>query len=153
MCCFNDLYTASVLREKYPQVALLGWTPLKIGTFLSSKLLIGTGKTQRQKAQIREKSFVRLMNHSIGSRNLHNSLIDPNNRSTIDLLTPQELYEEYPRVLLLDWTAARIGLFLHSKLLIGINHGAGRSSLIARPSFVELIELANSNLDSMKVYT
>jgi len=153
MYCFEDLHTASELREKYPQVELLGWNALKIGTFLSSKLLIGTNKSSRQPALIREKSFVKLMNHSNDLRNLHNCLIDPTNRSCIDLLTPQELYEDYPRVMLLDWSAARIGMFLNAKLLIGIHKGSGRSALIARPSFVSLIELANSNLDYMKVYT
>ena len=151
--CYNDLHTASVLLEKYPQVQLMGWTALKIGTFLSSKLLFGVNKTVRQAALIREKSFVTLMNHSKELKNLHSSWVDPNNRSVIDLLTPQELYDEYPRVKYLDWTASRIGLFLNTELLIGVKNGTGRPSLIARPTFVSLIDHANSNLDKMKIYT
>jgi len=134
-------------------VELLGWSCAKIGTFLSSRLLTGVSPTKRSPALIREKSFVRLIQYSIEIKNMRNGLIDPTNRNVIDLMTPQELYEDYPRVILLDWNAARIGLFLKTKLLIGIENGAGRSSLIARPSFVSLIEHANSNLDRMKVYT
>lgn len=151
--CFNDLHTTSVLLDKYPQVELLGWSPLKIGTFLSSQLLLGINKSARQAALIREKSFKALIEYSNELRDLHKILIDPAKRNVIELLTPQELYDDYPRVQLLDWSAARIGLFLNCKLLIGVDHGAGRSSLIARPSFVALINFANSNLDKMKIYT
>lgn len=150
--CFAHLHPINYLVEKYPQVELLGWTPLKIGIFLSSKLLMGINKTARQGALIREKSFVSLIKYSNDLRNLHNVLVDPQNKNVIELLTPQECYEEYLRVKYLDWNAAKIGMFLNSKLLIGVDKGQGRSSLIAKPSFLALIEYANTNLDKMKVY-
>lgn len=152
MCCFDDLLSPKDLHVKYPQVELLGWTPQKIGTFLSSNLLIGTSKTARNPALIREKSFLNLVRHSNDGRSMHNILVNPTNRKTTDLLTPLELYDEYPRIVLWNWNAARIGMFLNCHLLIGIHKGNGRSALIVRPSFVALMELVNANLDYMKVY-
>lgn len=150
--CFDDLHTPGYLYENYPQVESLGWTPQKIGVFLYSKLLLGRNKSAREPALVREKSFLALIHHSNDIRTLHNTLVDPSKRTRTDLLTPLELYEEYPRVILWNWNAASIGMFLNSHLLIGIHKGSGRSAQIARPSFVALIELVNSNLDYLKVY-
>lgn len=161
MSCFDDLHTARVLYDKYCNVEYLGWSPSRISMFLSANLLVGVPSSKRFPARIREKSFVKLIEFYQQVIEIRNGLIDP--RSVLEetnpvdkfaeiLLTPQELFDAYPRVELLGWTSARIGVFLKCKLLIGVTRGAGRSSLISQASFIRLIEFANSNLDRMKVY-
>lgn len=161
MSCFNDLHTAHVLYNKYCNVEYLGWSASRISMFLSANLLVGISGSKRYPARIREKSFLKLIQFYREVIEIRNGLIDPAstnmNENSKDrfaemLLTPQELFDAYPRVELLGWTSARIGVFLKCKLLIGVTRGTGRPSLISQASFIRLIEFANSNLDRMKVY-
>lgn len=147
MYYFNDLLTPKSLCNKYPQTKFLNWTPSKVGTFMASSLLIGVPKNTKKPAQIREKSFSELIEYT---KEL-NDFFDEDMREC-DLYTPFELFEMKPRVELLNWTPSRIGMFLKNRLLIGIDKGLSRPSLIYLPSFTSLIERANKNLDKRKVY-
>lgn len=149
---YSDLMCPKFLCEKYSQVLLLGWTPAKIAMFLQAQLLIGVVKSRNNPCMIREKSFVRLLNYSRNLSEINNVLLDPKGRGTINLMTPMELYETYPRVQLNSWTAANIGMYLNCKLLLGVYKGSGRSSIIAESSFLKLIEYSNSVLEWRKVY-
>lgn len=148
----TDLKCPKFLCEKYEQVLLLGWTPAKIAMFLQAQLLVGVVKSRNRPCMIREKSFVRLLNYSRNLSDINNVLLDPKGRGTINLMTPMELYEAYPRVQLNSWTAASIGMYLNCKLLLGVYKGSGRSSIIAESSFIKLIEYSNSVLEWKKVY-
>lgn len=152
MNCYDDLKSPKSLCDKYSQVLMLGWTPAKIVMFLQAQLLIGVLKSKNRSCMIREKSFIKLLNYSRDLSEINNILLDPKGRGSINLMTPMELFEAYPRVQLNSWTAASIGMFLNCKLLLGVYKGSGRSSIIAECSFLNLIEHTNNILEWKKVY-
>lgn len=69
-----------------------------------------------------------------------------------DFKTCAELIEKYPNVDLLGWSARNLGIYQSGTLLIGKRSGRESKTLIYEPSFLELMEFANNQLDKRRVY-
>ncbi len=152
MFYYPDLKTPKWLCQEYSQVELLGWSPSKIGIFLTSNLLVGVLKTNKTSCMIREKSFLKLMSYACLINSRYNELLNLNKKEALNLMSPMELFQEYPRVELIGWNAAKIGMFLNSRLLVGIQKDSKQASLITEKSFQRLVGYVNDNLDWKKVF-
>lgn len=79
--------------------------------------------------------------------NSYDMYYDPN-----DFKTCAELIEKYPNVDLLGWSARNLGIYQSGTLLIGKRSGRESKTLIYEPSFLELMDFANNQLDKRRVY-
>ncbi|MBL4863023.1 MAG: hypothetical protein JKY09_08415, partial [Crocinitomicaceae bacterium] len=67
-CCVYELLSPQEIVDEYSELnAILGWTPTKIGVFLSSKLLTGIVKSNGRGCLITRRSFLLLVNYAIGT--------------------------------------------------------------------------------------
>ncbi len=145
------LEVATVLFDRYKSVRVLGWNLSRIGIFVNSSLLLGFPNERQKPTLICERSFqalIKLANKTVDAQKIDNNI---SSEDYTDLMTPLELYETYPRVIVLGWSPTKIGLFLSSQLLVGYQKGAGRSCYITRMSFLRLMEHANGTLDRRKI--
>lgn len=139
--CFKE---PSIWLEKYPNsVQFLNWNASRIGVFYNSYLLYGQKKNVKETVLIEGNSYLSLMSLTDKMNQAHTITVGQADYCVYDLLTPEELMEEYDEVEeVLGWTATKIGIFYWSKLLVGSSNGKGRSVMITRKSFLLLVEHA-----------
>ena len=64
MYSYHDLQTPKKRCEKYSQVSLMGWSPVKITIFLNANILVGVLKKPSTPTVIRERSFLDLIEYA-----------------------------------------------------------------------------------------
>ena len=111
------------LCEKYNQVEFWNWNPQRIGVFLNSFLLIGDPRKGKITAQIDERSFQALIKFANSIVDFHKIKYKDHAACSYELLTPEELINQNPRVKAVRWTPTKIGIFLSTNLLlVYLNH-------------------------------
>lgn len=133
---YNHYYTCGELIKKYPLTTLWGWNDRKIGVFFNCLLLDGKKFGKNKRTMVKESSFVSLIQF------VESSVAAPRH-STPEYLSYEEIMERIPQAQDYRWSNSNLGIFYHSKLLMGKMSKKESCVLIEKQSVLRLIKYTN----------
>ena len=142
----SDLMTPNELCETFPRVKkMLNWVPVKVGMFLTYKLVHGFKSVQEKRSMIVELSFLELEQFALRNKRIsreHDYEEEDDPEHGKRFYTISELFKKYSFVKdSYNWNIPAIGMFFNSHLLRGyISKKQSHQIMILEESFLELLE-------------